>query len=154
MAKCMWGPFEFQFPAWLVWPVFFLSLGRRGIKGLKDSRCRPAAQTARWKVLPGAITVRAHRLQQTGQPDGRMDDQAHGFHNTKPQRPKNEPLHRPEVEIRVLTLRSAAGALSGVCACEGAYFRCICTLELKLGPNLVRTRLTWTELELTHAVRP
>lgn len=62
---------------WAAWE------GHQGTK--EDSRdCNPEAQTASWKVRPGVITVRAHRLQ-TGKPDGRMDGQAHGSRNTKPE---------------------------------------------------------------------
>lgn len=93
------GPFEFQFPAWLVWSglwFFFLSLGegqsrdrrRRGFQGTAIQRHRPPDG----RCAPGVITVGAHRPQQTGQPrrttdDGRMDDQARGSRNTKPQKP-------------------------------------------------------------------
>lgn len=63
MAKCMWGPSSFNSrPGWS--GLCFSSALGRGIEGLKGLQgdCNPAAQTARWKVRPRAITVRAHRL--------------------------------------------------------------------------------------------
>lgn len=69
------GPFEFQFPAWLVWSglacgFFSSALGRgnQGTEGEGDSKGLQSSGTDRQMegAPPGAITVWAHRLQQTG----------------------------------------------------------------------------------------
>lgn len=101
MAKCMWGPFRVSIPglAGLVWSglCFFsssaLGRGNQGTRGIPRD-CKSAAQTAKWKVLPGAITVWAHRLQQTGpDADGRRTTDGWmikltDLANAKPQKPK------------------------------------------------------------------
>lgn len=130
MAKCMWGPFRVSIPglAGLVWSglcFFFLPQpwggaikGRGGFQGTANQRHRPP----NGRCSPGAITVWAHRLQQTGArrrrmtDDGRMDDQAHGSRKRKATETKaNEPLrtHRQWSSLLLmLTLRSAARAQS------------------------------------------
>lgn len=132
MAKCMWGPFRVSIPglAGLVWSglwFFFLPQPWGGaIKGPRGipRDCNPAAQTARWKVLPRCdYGMGTPSTTNGGQPrrrrmtdDGRMDDQAHGSRKRKATEIKaNEPLrtHRQWSSLLLmLTLRSAARAQS------------------------------------------
>lgn len=127
MAKCMWGPFRVSIPglAGLVWSglCFFPQPWGGAIKGFQGTaiqRHRPPDG----RCAPGAITVGAHRPQQTGpSPDGRrttdgwmikLTDPATQSHRNQNQR-TNEPLriHRQWSSLPLmLTLRSAARAQS------------------------------------------